>query len=150
MVTVIAIYVPLVVAPFFIAFILNRSDRGNKFNWEVAQSLLLSVYFFLTSGLGIYWVYRQDLPLLDLHHIFGLCSCVIASFHLYVNGGKIRTLLTRRRMVKRQAISLSHLLKKCILPIVGFGLAATGWFIAEIYVLLASNYGLTELLKGIR
>ena len=48
-------------------------------------SLLLMVYLLITSGLGIFWVANQQLPVFDWHYLFGYGTLLLVFIHLFFN-----------------------------------------------------------------
>jgi SagB-type dehydrogenase family enzyme len=50
---------------------------------NVIVSLFLFVYLFTTASLGLFWVARMDLPVFDLHYLFGYCLLVLAAVHVW-------------------------------------------------------------------
>ena len=48
-------------------------------------SLLLMAYLLITSGLGIFWVAEQQLPVFDWHYLFGYGTLILVGIHLFFN-----------------------------------------------------------------
>ena len=48
-------------------------------------SLLLMFYLLATSGLGIFWVAHQQLPVFDWHYLFGYGTLLLVGIHLFFN-----------------------------------------------------------------
>lgn len=48
-------------------------------------SLLLMAYLLVTAGLGIFWVANQQLPVFDLHYLFGYGTLLLVGVHLSFN-----------------------------------------------------------------
>jgi SagB-type dehydrogenase family enzyme len=71
-----------------LAWILWRSARGRpskRFTLNVILGLGLFAYFAITTGLGIFWVARQELPVFDLHYLFGYLTIAVVLLHVGVN-----------------------------------------------------------------
>ncbi|HEX8203940.1 MAG TPA: SagB/ThcOx family dehydrogenase, partial [Isosphaeraceae bacterium] len=64
---------------------------------NVQQSVLLLAYFAATSGLGIFWVANQQLPVFDLHYLFGYATVLLVVVHLAFNWRIVWAHFTRRR-----------------------------------------------------
>lgn len=50
---------------------------------NVIISLILFVYLFTTASLGLFWVARMDLPVFDLHYLFGYCLLILMTVHVW-------------------------------------------------------------------
>jgi len=71
---------------------------------NVHTSLLLMVYLLVTASLGIFWVANQQLPVFDLHYLFGYGTLLLVAVHLSFNlPVVVRTL--RKRAAKRRGDS---------------------------------------------
>jgi len=69
---------------------------------NVHTSLLLMAYLLVTAGLGIFWVANQQLPVFDLHYLFGYGTLLLVAVHLSFNLPLVvRTL--RKRSAKRRS-----------------------------------------------
>lgn len=69
------------------AYILLRRLTKNpvsRFDLNIMIALYLFVYFFTTAGLGLFWVARMDLPVFDLHYLFGYCVLLLMGIHVYL------------------------------------------------------------------
>lgn len=75
-------------------YLTGRPLRRHDLN--VLYALLLLGYFFSTAGLGIFWVANQDLPVFDLHYLFGYLTLALVLVHLGFNGKAILAFLRRR------------------------------------------------------
>ncbi|MBW2457718.1 MAG: SagB/ThcOx family dehydrogenase [Deltaproteobacteria bacterium] len=53
--------------------------------FNAQTSLLLMLYLLVTAGLGVFWVARQQLPVFDLHYLFGYASLALVAVHLTLN-----------------------------------------------------------------
>lgn len=52
---------------------------------NVVFSLVLLVFFFITAGLGIFWVANQELPVFDIHYLFGYATLGLVLIHVALN-----------------------------------------------------------------
>jgi len=67
---------------------LVRALRGRPLDrhaLNVYSSLLLLGYVSVTAGLGIFWVANQQLPVFDLHYLFGYVTVIALVVHLGFN-----------------------------------------------------------------
>ena len=67
-------------------FVLLRRAVGrplSRHTLNVIVALYLLGYLAATAGLGIFWVARMDLPVFDLHYLFGYCVVLLTGLHLY-------------------------------------------------------------------
>jgi SagB-type dehydrogenase family enzyme len=74
--------------------LLGQPLRRHDLNVMVA--LLLVGYFLVTAGLGIFWVANQELPVFDLHYLFGYVTLGLVLVHLALNRKSITVFLRRR------------------------------------------------------
>ncbi|MCF7849790.1 MAG: SagB/ThcOx family dehydrogenase [Kiritimatiellales bacterium] len=75
------------------AFLLGMKLSGRqpaRLMVNTYTSLLLLLYFLATTGLGIFWVANQHLPVFDLHYLFGYVAALLACIHVYQNRKQIR------------------------------------------------------------
>lgn len=85
----------LIILPVFLLLIVLIGLRivGKKPSTQAVNlysSLLLLGYFLATTGLGIFWVARQHLPVFDLHYLLGYVTCLLVGFHVYVNRARLK------------------------------------------------------------
>jgi SagB-type dehydrogenase family enzyme len=59
--------------------------RAARHALNMHTSLLLMVYLLTTAGLGLFWVANQQLPVFDLHYLFGYATLVLVAVHLFFN-----------------------------------------------------------------
>ncbi len=52
---------------------------------NVGSSLILLVFFLITAGVGIFWVANQELPVFDIHYLFGYATLVLVLIHVALN-----------------------------------------------------------------
>ena len=52
---------------------------------NVVSSLILLVFFLITAGVGIFWVANQELPVFDIHYLFGYATLVLVLIHVTLN-----------------------------------------------------------------
>lgn len=62
---------------------LGRRPSRHALNVELA--VLLTLYFLVTAGLGLFWVANQQLPPFDLHYLFGYATLALFVAHLIFN-----------------------------------------------------------------
>ena len=62
-----------------------RGRLPSRQTLNVHTSLLLMTYLLATASLGIFWVANQQLPVFDWHYLFGYCTVLLVSLHLYFN-----------------------------------------------------------------
>jgi SagB-type dehydrogenase family enzyme len=106
------------------ASLLGRPPRRYTLNLFVG--LLLLVYFLATSALGIFWVAAQELPVFDVHYLFGYLTLILVLVHVTINW---RPLLNyARKLAPRAALSGRRRFRPTIrvaATIVGLGAVAT-------------------------
>lgn len=56
-----------------------------RYTLNLAIALLLFAYFAITAGLGIFWVANQELPVFDLHYLFGYLTILMVTLHVIIN-----------------------------------------------------------------
>ncbi|MBZ0231352.1 MAG: hypothetical protein K8M05_03315, partial [Deltaproteobacteria bacterium] len=86
------------------AWVVWRAVRGRpvrRFALNAVVGLGLLVYFAITAGLGVFWVANQELPVFDLHYLFGYLTAVLVVVHVWVNAPLIA------RFVRKSAPSLA-------------------------------------------
>ena len=76
---------PLVVYCALLALAAARGRLPSRQSFNVQTSLLLIAYLLTTAGLGIFWVANQQLPVFDWHYLFGYCTVLLVSIHLWFN-----------------------------------------------------------------
>src|SRR5690242_14937160 len=75
---------PLLIYAAYAAIQIARR-RAARHALNVQTSLLLMVYLLTTAGLGLFWVANQQLPVFDLHYLFGYATLVLVAVHLAFN-----------------------------------------------------------------
>ncbi len=76
-----------------------RALRGRpvrRFALNAVVGLSLLVYFAITAGLGIFWVANQELPVFDLHYLFGYLTAVLVVVHVWINAPLLARFLRKR------------------------------------------------------
>jgi SagB-type dehydrogenase family enzyme len=76
---------------------LALQGRRARHALNVQSSVLLLVYFAITSGLGIFWVANQQLPVFDWHYLFGYATLALVGVHLLFNWRVVNAYLRRQR-----------------------------------------------------
>jgi SagB-type dehydrogenase family enzyme len=130
--TLVLASVPLVL---LLAWLVWRALRGRplrRFTMNVVLGLLLFAYFAITTGLGVFWVARQELPVFDLHYLFGYVTIAAVLVHVGVNWGPMSKLVLERggaRPARREAPGRRPPLRSAAraLAIVALG-AVSFWF----------------------
>ena len=62
-----------------------RKRGPSRHGVNVHTSILLMLYLLGTAGLGIFWVANQQLPVFDLHYLFGYATIALVIVHLVFN-----------------------------------------------------------------
>jgi SagB-type dehydrogenase family enzyme len=62
-----------------------RKRAPSQRTLNIHTSLLLMAYLLTTAGLGIFWVANQQLPVFDLHYLFGYATLLLVALHLGFN-----------------------------------------------------------------
>lgn len=76
---------PLLVYAAAIAVCALRGRMPSRFALNVQTSLLLVAYLLATAGLGVFWVANQQLPVFDVHYLFGYATLILVTVHLAFN-----------------------------------------------------------------
>ncbi|WLI89608.1 SagB/ThcOx family dehydrogenase [Massilia sp. R2A-15] len=76
---------PLIAYGALLALAAARGRLPSRQSFNVQTSLLLMAYLLTTAGLGIFWVANQQLPVFDWHYLFGYCTVLLVSIHLWFN-----------------------------------------------------------------
>lgn len=79
------VLLPLLLYALYLLVQLARQRAPGRFTLNVHTSLLLMFYLLGTSGLGIFWVANQQLPVFDWHYLFGYCTLLLVTIHLVFN-----------------------------------------------------------------
>ena len=89
MITYILLFTPPVLLLIYLAscYIIGQPPAKSRFN--VLLSLLLLIYFTATVSLGIFWVANQELPVFDIHYLFGYITIILAIVHVASNWKRI-------------------------------------------------------------
>ncbi len=89
--TVTAAAVPLVLIAAWVGWRALSGRPLRRYALNGIVGLLVLVYFGITAGLGIFWVSKQELPVFDLHYLFGYLTLLIVIAHVTIN---VRPLVT--------------------------------------------------------
>jgi SagB-type dehydrogenase family enzyme len=76
---------PLALYGLYLAVAALRGRLPARQSVNIQTSLLLIAYLLSTAGLGIFWVANQQLPVFDWHYLFGYCTVLLVSVHLFFN-----------------------------------------------------------------
>lgn len=83
-----------------------RHGAPSRHALNVQTSVLLMFYLLITAGLGIFWVANQQLPVFDLHYLFGYATLLLVGVHLAFNLPVVARYLRktkRKRQTRRVA-----------------------------------------------
>ncbi len=100
-----AIAIPLLLYAVFVVASAWRGKAPSRHALNVHTSVLLMVYLLATAGLGIFWVANQQLPVFDLHYLFGYATLLLVGVHLTFNlpvVGRYLRKLRERQVRERQ------------------------------------------------
>ncbi len=92
------ISLPLLIYGVWFAIAAFRKKLPSKRILNMHTSLFLMFYLLVTSGLGIFWVANQQLPVFDWHYLFGYGTLLLVFIHLYFNLPPLIKTLKRRRL----------------------------------------------------
>ncbi len=82
---ILLVLLPLVCYGLWLLVQVLRKRVPTRMALNVHTSLLLMVYLLGTSGLGVFWVASQQLPVFDWHYLFGYCTLLLLILHLSFN-----------------------------------------------------------------
>ena len=82
---IVLVLLPLALYGVAVAIAAARGRLPSRQQLNVHTSLLLMTYLLATASLGIFWVANQQLPVFDWHYLFGYCTVLLVSLHLYFN-----------------------------------------------------------------
>ncbi len=82
---VVWVLLPLALYGAWLGVAAARGRLPPRQSLNVQTSLLLVTYLLATAGLGIFWVANQQLPVFDWHYLFGYCTVLLVSIHLFFN-----------------------------------------------------------------
>lgn len=82
---VVLVLLPLALYGVAVGIAAARGRLPSRQALNVHTSLLLMAYLLATASLGIFWVANQQLPVFDWHYLFGYCTVLLVSLHLYFN-----------------------------------------------------------------
>ena len=117
--------IPIAVYILWLLICAIRKKLPSRRMMNMHTSLLLMIYLLITSGLGIFWVAEQQLPVFDWHYLFGYGTLLLVFIHLFFNlPPLVRTLKRKARPSKRtkptqQAYSSLALVAALALGVVG-------------------------------
>ncbi len=82
---IVLVLLPLLAYGAYLGLAAVRGRLPARQSVNVQTSLLLMTYLLGTAGLGIFWVANQQLPVFDWHYLFGYCTVLLVSIHLFFN-----------------------------------------------------------------
>jgi SagB-type dehydrogenase family enzyme len=82
---IIWVLLPLALFALYVGVAALRGRMPSRLALNVQSSLLLMAYLLTTAGLGIFWVANQQLPVFDVHYLFGYATLLLVSVHLVFN-----------------------------------------------------------------
>jgi SagB-type dehydrogenase family enzyme len=87
------VLIPVVLAIVYALYRTRINRPVTKRSLDTFLGLLLLAYFLITSGLGIFWVARQELPVFDIHYLFGYATVLLVLVHVVLNWPMVVALL---------------------------------------------------------
>ncbi len=78
----------LILPVSFLLYSIYRMVVGRPLQKRVLNiifAVFLMLFFFITAGLGTFWVANQELPVFDLHYLFGYATVILVLVHLVFN-----------------------------------------------------------------
>lgn len=113
---------------------------------NVQQAMLLLIYFAVTSGLGIFWVANQQLPVFDLHYLFGYATVLLVAAHVLINWRLVWGYFTKPSPRKRAEAAAAVVAADGSSPAGRWKWGLTAWSASILLAfLLGMRYGGTEL-----
>ena len=109
-----ALISPFILCPvaLFIIYFICRLLLGRplkKRSLNIWFSLSLLIYFLVTAGLGIFWMAQHELPVFDLHYLFGYITLVLVIVHIAFNWKSLMGFFarhpTRSTSIKEKTVS---------------------------------------------
>ncbi len=97
--------------------------------FNAQTSLLLMLYLLVTAGLGVFWVARQQLPVFDLHYLFGYASLLLVAVHLTLNLPLAWRHVTRRTRPTPRAGPRAAAARRSVTTWLTIGAALAGAFV---------------------
>lgn len=82
---ILLVLLPLACYALWLLVQVLRQRVPTRMALNVHTSLLLMLYLLGTSGLGVFWVASQQLPVFDWHYLFGYCTLLLLIIHLSFN-----------------------------------------------------------------
>lgn len=112
------------------AYVVWRAARGRplkRYTLNGLVGLAVLVYFAITAALGVFWVANQELPVFDLHYLFGYLTLIAVGAHVWVNARPLNTFF--RKSAPRAALTTDGRAWRPWLRVVGkvVGLALYGY-----------------------
>ncbi|HDY87606.1 MAG TPA: SagB/ThcOx family dehydrogenase [bacterium] len=103
-----ALISPFILCPLalFVIYYIYRLLLGQplkKRSLNLWFSLLLLIYFLGTAGLGIFWVAQHELPVFDLHYLFGYITLALVVTHIAFNFKSLIAFFTRNPLRQNSA-----------------------------------------------
>ncbi|MBW8000451.1 MAG: SagB/ThcOx family dehydrogenase [Planctomycetes bacterium] len=137
-----ALISPFILCPvaLFIIYFICRLLLGQplkKRSLNIGFSLLLLVYFLGTAGFGIFWVAQHELPVFDLHYLFGYITLALVVIHLAFNWKSLIAFFTRHpvRQNSAQEKTASKYQAKVFFIVIGL------IFYGSLIFFIGRNYG---------
>jgi SagB-type dehydrogenase family enzyme len=92
----VAASLPLVALAAWVVWRALRGRPVRRFALNAVVGVGLLVYFAVTAGLGIFWVANQELPVFDLHYLFGYLTAVLVVVHVWINAPLLARFVRKR------------------------------------------------------
>jgi hypothetical protein len=80
---------PLLAVAGWVVWRVVRGRPVRRFGLNAIVGVLLLAYFAVTAGLGIFWVANQELPVFDLHYLFGYLTAATTTTWLGSNKDRV-------------------------------------------------------------
>lgn len=87
---------PLLAVAGWVVWRVVRGRPVRRFGLNAVVGVMLLVYFSITAGLGIFWVANQELPVFDLHYLFGYLTATLVVTHVWINAPLIARFVRKR------------------------------------------------------
>ena len=94
--TIVLISLPAVLLIAYVAARRRQPKKRHRQSQNIVISLVLLSYFGITVGLGIFWVAKQELPVFDLHYLFGYATVALVLLHVTLSWRPLEQFLRRR------------------------------------------------------
>ncbi len=94
--TIVLIGLPALLLIAYVATRRRRAKKRQRQSLNIVTSLVLLGYFGVTVGLGLFWVAKQELPIFDLHYLFGYATVTLVVLHVSLSWRRLEQFFRRR------------------------------------------------------